>query len=123
VSIFKYIDDKLHRFAEKINGTLVKDRSSSPITLTFEERRIDWREGDIRKAIIIQPNFEITGVNSSIWNFINIAWIEKNGLAVKPGWVKELVNKEDFQNIEERIDELLSQSEKNLSGITIDDLK
>jgi hypothetical protein len=123
MSKFKNIDNKLNTLAIKLNASLSKVRPGYPEGLmTFEERRIDWRDGEIRKAIIIQPTFEATGVNSSIWNFINIAWTEKNGLAVKPGWIKTLIDKSDFKEIEENIDNLLFTSEENLKNIRIEDL-
>lgn len=124
MSRFQNIDDKLNHLAAKLNAILTKDRPNYPEALrTFEERRIDWMENQMRKAIIIQPNFELSKVNSSIWNFINIAWIEKNGVAQKPGWMVELVDKGDFKDIENNIDELLLKSEENLRSVTIEDLK
>jgi hypothetical protein len=120
MSRFRQIDDKLNHLARKLNATLTKDRPGYP--WIFEERRIDWVDNQIKKAIIIQPTFELNGVNSSIWNLINIAWIEKTGVAHKPGWTKMLVDKQDFTEIENNIDELLSQSEKNLSNVKIEDV-
>lgn len=123
MSIFAKIDNKLIAFSIKINAVLTKDRPLYPeIIRTFEERRIDWVENGIRKAVIIQPTFESTGVNSSIWNFINIAWIEKNGIPQKPGWQKNLIDKSGFTEIEIRIDELLKKSEENLHKVTIENV-
>lgn len=120
---FKTIDDKLNSFAIKINATLSKDRPNFPREMvTFEERRIDWCENKIKKAIIIQPTFTEKGVDSSLWNFINIAWMEQNGIAVKPGWQSSLIDKKDFSCIEKKIDQLLSTSEQNLKNIEIKDL-
>lgn len=76
MSRFKLIDEKLAKLAIKLNAKLTKDRPEYPEALrTFEERRIDWIKNKICKAIIIQPNFEDIGVNSTIWNFINIAYL------------------------------------------------
>jgi len=120
---FETIDNKLYSFATKLNGTLTKDRPHFPREMIdFEERRIDWHENEMRKAIIIQPTFTAKGVNSSLWNFINIAWTERNGIAVKPGWQKCLIEKKDFSEIEKEIDDLLIKSEQNLKGIEIKDL-
>ncbi len=121
---FNFIDNKLLRLASKLNATLRKDRPNFPQTLrTFEERRLDWRDIEIRKAIIIQPTFEATGVNSAIWNFINIAW-HHDALSRKTlKWKKILVDKSDFEVIEKNIDELLRQSEENLKKIVYQDLK
>lgn len=120
---FKTIDDKLHSFAIKFNATLSKDRPHLPrVMVNFEERRIDWQDNQIRKAIIIQPEFTANGVDSSLWNFINIAWIEQNGIAVKPGWQSYLIDKKDFSEIESKIDQLLIKSEQNLKDIVIKDV-
>jgi len=105
-----------------MNAKLSKDRPLYPkILRTFEERRIDWTDGKIRKAIIIQPNFEVTGVNQSIWNLLNVAWLD-NKFPHEKTWSKHLVEKKDFSFIENAITELLSESIKNLNKITIEDL-
>ncbi len=123
MSRFKNIDVKLDELSARLGTNLTKDRPGSPEVLrTFEERRIDWVEDGINKAIIIQPTFEITGVNLSIWNFINLAWIKKNGVAQKPGWAKNLITKMDFKVIEENIDILLNESLNNLKTIKIEDV-
>ena len=67
MSIFVNIDKTLKIFAKNIFAQLTIDR---PFPQNyFEERRIDWIENGINKAILIQPNFEIDGVNSKKWNF------------------------------------------------------
>lgn len=120
---FETIDHKLYDFAIKRNGILSKDRPFFPKNLIhFEERRIDWTENEIRKAIIIQPTFTQAGVNLSLWNFINIAWTLRNGIAVKPGWHQYLIEKKDFSEIEDEIEQLLITSEQNLIAITIKDV-
>jgi hypothetical protein len=54
MSRFKNIDKKLKDLSEKLGAELTKDRPSYPEALrTFEERRIDWTENGISKAIII----------------------------------------------------------------------
>ncbi|TDO70421.1 hypothetical protein EV143_11141 [Flavobacterium chryseum] len=123
MSIFKNIDSKLIDLARKLNGRLTKDRPDYPEVLrTFEERRIDWVENNIMKAIIIQPNFEVNGVNSNIWNFINLA-IYDDGLSISnPKWMEILVDQKDFTFIDDSIDKLLLKSEENLSNISMEDL-
>jgi len=123
MSKFKNIDAKLVDLADKLNGSLTKDRPSYPEVLrTFEERRIDWIENDIMKAIIIQPNFESNGVNSNIWNFINLAIYDDCSSISSPKWMEILVDKKDFIFIDDNIDKLLLKSEQNLSNISIEDL-
>ena len=60
-------------------------------------------DGPIRKAIIIQPTFEATGVNQSLWNLINIAWADFNAAGNRPQWRKTLVDRENFEKIEDNI--------------------
>ncbi|MCC9018962.1 hypothetical protein [Flavobacterium lipolyticum] len=120
---FKSIDSKLIDLASKLNGRLTKDRPDYPEVLrTFEERRIDWIENDIMKAIIIQPNFEANDVNSSIWNFINLAMYDDGFSVSRPKWIEILVDQKDFIFIAENIDELLLKAEENLSNISMKDL-
>ena len=124
MSVFSKIDDKLIKLSNRLNATLTKDRPSYPEALrTFEERRIDWIVNDINRAIIIQPNFEINGVNSEIWNFINIAWYDDAKSINRPQWYRNLAEKEKFENIEKRIDHLLRTSENNLTNIKMTYLK
>jgi hypothetical protein len=123
VSRFKNIDSKLIDLASKLNGRLTKDRPDYPEVLrTFEERRIDWIENDIMKAIIIQPNFEANRVNSNIWNFVNVAIYDDGFSVSRPKWIEILVDQKDFIFIAENIDELLLKSEENLSNISMKDL-
>jgi len=124
MSVFSKIDDKLVKLSDRLNATLTKDRPSYHEGLRiFEERRIDWIVNDINRAIIIQPNFEINGVNSEIWNFINIAWYDDAKSTNRPQWYRNLAEKEKFENIEKRIDHLLRTSENNLTNIKMTDLK
>ncbi|CAA9200864.1 hypothetical protein [Flavobacterium collinsii] len=123
MSRFKNIDSKLIDLASKLNGRLTKDRPDYPEVLrTFEERRIDWIESDIMKAIIIQPNFEANGVNSNIWNFVNVAIYDDGFSVSRPKWIEILVDQKDFIFIAENIDELLLKSQENLSNISMKDL-
>ncbi len=123
MSRFITIDEKLEKLSASLGAKLTKDRPGYVESLrTFEERRIDWEEDGIRKAIIIQPTFEAVGVNSSLWNFINIAWVVKHGIPQKPGWKKKLIVQKDFNEIEEAIDNLLKESVKNLQKVSLKDI-
>ncbi|SHN39701.1 hypothetical protein [Chitinophaga sp. CF418] len=123
-SRFEQIDNKLIDLSKRLDATLTKDRSGYPAILgAFEERRIDWVDNGIFKAIIIQPNFERRGVNTAIWNFINIAWFDDGFSIHRPQWIKLLADKVAFEVIEHNIDELLNVSEHNLTGIKMADLK
>jgi hypothetical protein len=124
MNTFQEIDLKLADLAQKLNARLTKDRPDYPEVLrTFEERRIDWKDDQINKAIIIQPNFEHDGVNSSIWNFINIAWFDDAVSITRPQWIRILVDKGKFETIEKNIDKLLTESEENLARVKMVNLK
>ncbi|HYF04259.1 MAG TPA: hypothetical protein VEC36_12830 [Patescibacteria group bacterium] len=124
MSIFKEIDSKIENLAMKLNARLTKDRPGYPEVLrTFEERRIDWIDNGIHKAIIIQPTFENKGVNSKIWNVTNIAWINEFIAGRRPQLIINLIDQKEFKVIENNIDELLKTSEENLIKITRNDLK
>jgi hypothetical protein len=119
VSIFKQIDSRLVELSMRLNAKLTKDRPEYPEALrTFEERRIDWMDGEVNKAIIIQPNFEVTGVNSKIWNFILLAWHDDGQSLHRAQWIKILVEKKKFEIIENDIDNLFRISEATLTKIT-----
>jgi len=121
---FKNIDFIIENFSKKLNAKLTKDRPDYSKALgTFEERRIDWIDNDINKAIIIQPNFEETGVNQNLWNFINIAFYD-DGESIYPlKWNKNLVEERDFSVIENSIQKLLSDSILNLENVQIENLE
>jgi hypothetical protein len=123
MSIFQNIDFKLLNLSEKLGAKLSKDRPDSPrILVDFEERRIDWTDNNINKAIIIQPSFENGGVNSEVWFFINIAWFNYENPWSRPMWKVYLVEKEKFEIIEKNIDMLLEESLENLMKLTLKDL-
>ena len=123
MSIFIKVDPLLSELAAEIGTSVTKDRPNYPETLrTFEERRIDWNDGIIRKAIIIQPTFEFTGVNSELWNFLNVAWIDKIHNGSKPNWSRTLIEKQTFNTIEENINNLLKSSLDVLKQISEKDL-
>jgi hypothetical protein len=124
MSRFREIDFKLISLAERLNAKLTKDRPEYPEVLrTFEERRIDWIDDNIHKAIIIQPNFEVNGVNSNVWNVINIAWLDDGKSISRPQWIELLLDKGQFETIEKNIDDLIKRSEENLTSIGLENLQ
>lgn len=123
MSKFENIDVQLLGFCSKIDGKLTKDRPGYPEMLrTFEERRIDWVDGDVSKAIIIQPTFEATGVNVLIWNVVNVAWRKCDRTGPIDKWTNYLKRRVDFETIEMQIDAILSQSMRKLNEIDKSDL-
>lgn len=120
---FENIDVKLSKLSEELNGELVIDRHNYPESLrTFEERRIDWLDKEeIQKSIIINPTFELKGVNSELWNFVLVGWkwIDKKRYSYR----KQLVIREEFSEIEKIIDTLLNEGVSILTKISIKDLE
>ncbi|RZJ94343.1 MAG: hypothetical protein EOO60_03255 [Hymenobacter sp.] len=87
----------------------------------FEERRIDWQQDGINRAIIIQPDFRATGVDTTKWNFRAVAW---QGSAHKKQTADyDFATSVAFQAIEERIDSLLSEARTYLNTIQASDLR
>jgi hypothetical protein len=124
MSIFNKIDSKLIEFASKIGARITMDRPGYPEELrTFEERRIYWTDNEICKAIIIQPTFRATGVDSTMWNMISIAWFEDIDSKTRLQWVEDLICEKEFKYIESDIEKLIEKSYVNLSRLTINDLK
>ena len=121
MSIFKNIELEIEIIGKELNAKISKDRPDYPESLrTFEERRIDWEDNGIRKAIIIQPTFETKGVNSELWNFTLVAW---KGIGRKRKYIEEVIEKSDFKIIESNINELLESGKKTLLKITDEHLK
>lgn len=123
MSHFRKIDKKIKTLADSLNAKLSVNRPNFPDAfIRFEERRIDWKDGEIHKAIIIQPTFEGFTINSEIWNLYNIAWINDFSKNPRPTWENYLVKKKPFIVIEKNIDELLSKSKNDLIRIKEADL-
>ena len=119
MSIFVNIDKTLKIFAKNIFAQLTIDR---PFPQNyFEERRIDWIENGINKAILIQPNFEIDGINSKKWNLTLVAWTY-NDIEDRIQWIDYLVVEKNFEVIENNIEDFLKISYKKLKSIKIDNL-
>ena len=113
MSIFVNIDKNLKIFAKNIFAQLTIDR---PFPQNyFEERRIDWIENDINKAILIQPNFEIDGMNSKKWNLTLVAWTY-NHIEDIIQWIDYLVEEKNFEVIENNIEDFLKISYKKLKS-------
>ena len=124
MSLFKNIDKNLESIAEKLRAKLTVDRPWAPKALhPFEERRIDWEENGLNKAIIIQPFFGSSGVDTTKWSLINIAWIKKRGIAQKPGWRVKLIENQNFESIENNIIELLDKSVDNLKTVEFEEVE
>lgn len=121
MSRFNHIEPLIKKISDELGAKISKDRPDYPEALrTFEERRIDWSDNGIQKAIIIQPTFESDGVNSDLWNFSLVAWIWTDNK--RTSYHKTVIDKEEFKNIELNIEELLYSGKKHLQNIKLNDL-
>jgi hypothetical protein len=119
---FEKIESLLEKVAEELNARLSRNRPQlTELLRTFEERRIDWIEKEINKAIIIQPTFEKNGDNSDHWNLKIVAWKWVNGWRID--FRQDLASKKDFEEIEQNIDTLLENAITRLGKIQEVDLK
>lgn len=111
MSIFNYIDPTIKKFAINLNARVTIDRTSYPKELaTFEERRIDWIHNNKNKAIIIQPTFEVDGINKNLWNITAIYWFYDSITGERISDYIDVISKKEFTSIENNIDQLLNQS-------------
>ena len=123
-SIFTNIDERLESLSSRVGGELKVDRPEYPEALrTFEERRADWsKEGGILRSVIIQPTFRREGVDSTKWNFISLAWII-DGRNPYPKQMNVSVKEKPFEIIEDKIDQLIEDAEKELESVSVADLQ
>ena len=116
------IDLKLETLANKMNAKVSKNRPGYPEQLrTFEERRIDWINNNVNKAIIFQPNFESDGVNEEKWNFGVAAWYFQGRIDLR--FSQELVKEKQFDFITNQLDHLLMAAVKCLTEISMTELE
>ena len=131
MSQFRKIDSQLKTLAKDIGATLettVGGHSINGVEVPKEKlsiRQIQWVDGPIGKAIIINQNFDNGNLDSPNWDFFNIAWLQEGKTKAKgrPFWKKNLLTNIDFKKIETNIDQLLKQSLDNLKSIKKTDLK
>ncbi|MBT1706564.1 hypothetical protein, partial [Chryseosolibacter indicus] len=115
------IDLKLETLASKVNAKVSKDRPDYPERLrTFEERRIDWIDHTINKAIIFQPNFESKGVNEEKWTFSVAAWYFEGTTDLR--FSEDLVKEKPFESIANQLDRLLIDAVDRLAKINMVEL-
>lgn len=118
MNYFKDIDNSLDSLASKLGGRISYDRPYFPNPIP--ERRIDWKSGEIKKAIIIQPTFTSTGIDLSTWNYTIVAWMDE--FTNRKQYVVNLVDQKEIELIQNSIDELLQKSESILEDISESDL-
>lgn len=128
---FSQIDTRLIALAKEIGATIettVGGHSINGVDVPKDKlaiRQIQWVEGPIGKAIIINQNFENGNLDVPNWDFFNIAWLleGKTKAKGKPIWNKYLLKNIDFKQIENDIETLLKQSLDNLKAVKKTNLK
>lgn len=128
---FSQIDTRLIELAKQIGAALettVGGHSINGVDVPKEKlalRQIQWVDGPIGKAIIINQNFDNGNLDAPNWDFFNIAWLqeEKPKSKGKPFWKKYILKNIEFKQIENDIETLLKQSLDNLNAVKKTDLK
>ncbi len=125
---FQNIEEKLQKFAEKHNAKIStvwsKVQKHDPDGFdSFLVKLIIWNDDRFGKAIFIQQHSDVNGIDTTAWDFSNIAWLQDTQVNAKPTFVKNLLTKVEFQIIEKDIEQLLSKSEKILGPIKLENLK
>ena len=125
---FQPIEAKLQEFADRYNAKIStvwsKVQKHDPDgSDSFLVRHIVWNDGRFGKAIFIQQHNGLEGIDTTTWDFSNIAWLRDTSATAKPTFVKNLLIKADFKLIEKDIERLLNESEKILGRIEVKDLK
>lgn len=118
MSLFKHIDAYIENEANLLGAVVSKDRPGYPEEMrNFEERRLDWTTGNIKKAILIQPKFTLNNVDSTQWSFRVVAWLDRTN-----SYTKTFVENSTFETIEESIESLFRMAVKELETISEKDL-
>jgi hypothetical protein len=121
MSVFVQIESRLRQCAAEQQAILTQNRRGTSLRFGFEERRIDWQQDGINRAIIIQPTFLATGVDITKWKFRAVAW--QDSAHAKRTAHYDLATSVTFRAIEERIDSLLSEARTYLNNIQASSLQ
>jgi hypothetical protein len=127
MSIFASIESQLVELSTAYRAVLTRNRNgqslrpAGPNMASFEERRIDWQREGLNLALIIQPDFLVTGVDTSKWNFRAVVWQGNGHRKLTAG--QDFVTSMPFQHIEEQIDDLLVKACDYLNSIQMSDLE
>jgi hypothetical protein len=127
MSVFAQLEVHLINFAAEHHALLTRNRQgeslrpAGPTMVGFEERRIDWQRAGINRALIIQPDFLVTGVDTSKWNVRLVAWQGSGHHKRTAG--QDLVTSMPFQNIADRLADLLAEARSYLNRIQLSDLR
>lgn len=127
MSVFAQIESQLQACTTEQEGTLTQNRGGmsllpfGPNGVGFEERRIDWQRDGINLAIIIQPDFLETGVDTEKWNFSAVAW--QGSGHYKRTTDQDFITSMPFQSIETQIASLLTEACIYLNNIQTGNLQ
>ena len=127
MSHFAQIDSHLTQFAVEQPAVLTRDRNGMSLLLAgpnstgFEERRLDWQRDTLNLAIILQPDFLVTGVDVTKWNFAAVAW-QGSGYRKRTAG-KDFLRSAPFQEMESHITALLAQARTYLTHLSLHELK
>ena len=119
------IDRELEQFAKNHNTRVISPLITydPKVEDSLENRMVEWIEGNIGKAVLIQPHTDHKGAKRHAWDVSNIAWIIDAPSFQKPFWQRFLLENAGIDTLKKNIDQLLSQSEQNLRSIKKEDLK
>src|SRR5688572_3110575 len=89
---FQPIEGKLQEFAERhdaeISTVWSKVQKHDPEgSDSFLVKHIVWNDGRFGKAIFIQQHHSLEGIDTSSWDFSNIAWLRDTSVSAKPTYV------------------------------------
>jgi hypothetical protein len=127
MSIFAPIESQLTTLSAAYQAVLTRDRNGQSLRpmgsnqTGYEERRIDWQREGINRAIIIQPDFLETGVDTTKWNLRAVVW-QGSGHEKRTA-DQDFATSIPFQYIEEHIESLLMKACGYLNSIQMSDLK
>jgi hypothetical protein len=126
MSTFSSIEDKLNEFAKKYN-TQVREREIGFDRISTKEtelRKIFWADGIFLKGIFILPVEVVNkGSDLTMWDFTIHASFNEYHPGEVPFWEKALLEGVPFPEIEKQIDNLLSESEKYLAAVRVEDMR
>lgn len=123
------LDNDLELFAKKHHTQVTSPKTTyypplkDSVESSLENREISWMDGDIAKAILIQPHQMPSGRKSDAWDFLILAWIKDAHTFEKPHRMFFLLKNAGIDTLRLNIEKLLSETEQKLNSIQLDDLQ
>lgn len=124
---FKPIEKNLETFAKKHRANISTSEGAHYIgdsgkKETIHTKLIEWTDGPLRRAIIIQPYSDLKGIDSMHWNFFGITWRKKDEPSAIPKEFR-LAKKVRFEEITNNIDSLLMEADKKFEAVREEDFR